>query len=219
MIKRFNEIYGYDVEIIAGQHRLGYTLTSNADFYDVADWKKQSYPGNQIYFYDFSHGAVYIPFEKKTNIMYGKPLYAKGRYYFLQADFNVRSIVLYSLDIDDQKLSKIINLKMADLNLYNLQLMGTDVYIISQGDHGQFKCYYPMMLDIALQDNESVVFIDDDKIYLQAWIEEGWDEVNSEPTDNYCYYNRLIIKDFTGQIIKEEPGTLIMDEDGQWWIS
>lgn len=216
MIKRFNEIHGLDIEIIAGQQRLGYTLTSDEDFYDLADWQASIYPGSQLYFYDLKNGDVYSPFAKKDNIMYGEPLYAKGLYYFLQGDFSSQNIILYCLDIDEKKVTAVYQLKMADIDLYNLQLLGTDVYITSQDD--RFQCYYPTQINIPLKDNESVVFIDDDKIYIQAWIEEGWDEENNEPADNYRYYNRLIIKDFTGKTISDEVGSLIMAEDGTWWI-
>ena len=36
--------------------------------------------------------------------------------------------------------------------------------------------------------NESVALIDNGKVYIDAWIEEGWDDENDCATDDYKYY-------------------------------
>ena len=66
---------------------------------------------------------------------------------------------------------------------------------------------------------ESVIFIEDGKVYIEAWIEEGWDDENNCATDDYKYYDKIIVKDFAGNKISEEVGCLNKGPDGNWWIS
>ena len=70
-----------------------------------------------------------------------------------------------------------------------------------------------------LKHNESVIFIEDGKVYIEAWIEEGWDDENNCATDDYKYYDKIIVKDFAGNKISEEVGCLNKGPDGNWWIS
>ena len=84
---RFSEIYGKTIETIAGQTRYGFAMSDIEDFYDMLEWEKQGgYQGSVILFYDFASGNVYRPFQKMRNILYGKPFYKHGFFYFLQGD-------------------------------------------------------------------------------------------------------------------------------------
>lgn len=38
----------------------------------------------------------------------------------------------------------------------------------------------------------------DDKIYIEAWVEEGWDELNKCAGKDYKYYTKIIVKDYEG---------------------
>ena len=58
-----------------------------------------------------------------------------------------------------------------------------------------------------------------DRVYIEAWIEEGWDDENNCGTDDYKYYDKIIVKDFAGNKISEEVGCLNKGPDGNWWIS
>ena len=62
--------------------------------------------------------------------------------------------------------------------------------------------------------NESVALIDNGKVYIDAWIEEGWDDENDCATDDYKYYGKVIIKDFQGNVISEEIGSLYQGQEG-----
>ena len=57
------------------------------------------------------------------------------------------------------------------------------------------------------------------KVYLSAWIEEGWDDENDCASEEYKYYEKVIVRDFNGNILSEELGSLNQCEDGSWWIS
>ena len=61
--------------------------------------------------------------------------------------------------------------------------------------------------------------IEDGKVYLEKWVEEGWDRENDCATDAYQYYHKIIIKDFEGNTISEEIGCFNQSANGDWWLS
>lgn len=103
------------------------------------------------------------------------------------------------------------------VDLYNLRIVGNPVHIISQRE--ELRCYYPEAFSFPLEPNETVCFIEDGMVYIEAWIEEGWDDVNDRATDEYNYYHKVRVKDFQGNLISEEVGALSQAADGTWWIS
>ncbi len=266
MIKRFNKVNGYYIDKIYGQERFGYAISDTEDFYDMIEFmKRDGYKGSVILFYDHETGEVYQPFDREENVIYGKPLYTDGFFYFLQGCFvknkdiwekersvdkheNVR--VCHHLDrselankgsndpedIPNRKWNdnpegtirlfqytpgetpKIITgLSAKEVELYNLMLLGDKIHIISEDS--VFECYYPEKIRIPLQSNESVDMILNDRIYINAWIEEGWDKENDRATKDYNYYNKIIIKDLKGNTVSEEIGCLQQASDGSWWIA
>lgn len=193
---------------------MAYILSRTEDLYDVADWiKDRKYPGSQISFFDLADGRVYTPFQNRENVVYGKPLYYDGTYYFLRGDFNTGVIFLLRF-LPGSTPATLKEFRAADLDLYNLELIGDPVHVASQTVGERFDCYYPDRFSIILDDNESVVHMEDGKIYISDWVEEGECD-----TAGYKYYERLIIKDFSGNVLSDEIGSLDQTPDGTWWIS
>jgi hypothetical protein len=219
MIKRFNKIEGRCVEKIYGQDRFGYARSDDTDFYDLIEWAKRGgYQGSELLIYDFYTGNVSKPFEKRRNVVYGAPVYAEGFLYFLQGDYDNKKVNLYRY-IPEKVLEKVTELNMDEVNLYNLAIIGNPLYIISQASEDGFRCYYPTKISFPLDEQESVILIEDGQIYLEKWVEEGWDEEKDRAADAYRYYNRIVKKDFAGKTISEEIGCLNQSADGTWWIS
>lgn len=219
MIKRFNEIRGRYIEKIYGQDRYGYSQSDFEDLYDLIRWaEKGGYQGSELLIYDFYNGNVYKPFEKKRNVVYGSPVYVEEFLYFLQGDYDNRKVALYRY-LPEKVLEKVTELNMEEVNLYNLTIIGNPIYIISQEAEEGFRCYYPEKTAFPLDEHESVILIENGKVYLDSWTEEGWDSENNCATDTYKYYNRIIIKDFAGKTISQEIGCLNKSADGAWWIS
>lgn len=176
MIKKFNRIKGRATEEIYGQDRFGYSQSGFEDMYDLIQWSRQGgHQGSELLFYDFYTGKVYKPFDKKRNVIYGRPVYTEGFLYFLQGDYDQRRVILYR--------------------------------------------YMPEKISFPLGEKESVIFIEDGKVYLEEWVEEGWDEEADCATAAYKYYNQSIVKDFEGRTISKEIGCLNQDVNGGWWIS
>ena len=217
MLKRFKEVEGKYIEKIIGQERYAFSTSDYVDFYEMIEMSKgDGYQGMVIKFFDFETGNVYTPFEKKRNIIYGNPVYTDGYYYFLQGDYDKEVLTLYRY-ISGEILEKETELNIDDVNLYNLHIMGNKVYVISNSE--KFECYYPEKISFSVGDNESAMFIEDDKIYFEKWIEEGYDDENNCITDDYNFYHVVVVRDFYGNVISEEVGNLYQSQDGNWWIS
>ena len=217
MVRRFKEVNGKYIEKIYGQDRLAFAMSDNEDLYDLIAWSERGgYQGAVLYFYDFETGDVYRPFEKKRNVVYSRPEFADGYYYFLQGDYDAKTVVLYRYFPDDI-LAPVVTLPLDDVDLYNLRIVGNPVHIISQNE--ALRCYYPEAFSFPLEPNETVCFIEDGCVYIEAWIEEGWDDENDRATDEYNYYHKVVVKDFHGKLISEEIGALGQAADGTWWMS
>ena len=217
MIRKFKSVNGKYIEKIYGQDRLAFAMSDNEDLYDLIAWSERGgYQGAVLYFYDFETGDVYQPFEKKRNVVYSRPEFADGYYYFLQGDYDAKTVVLYRYFPDDL-LAPVVTLPLDDVDLYNLRIVGNPVHIISQNE--ALRCYYPEAFSFPLEPNETVCFIEDGRVYIEAWIEEGWDDENDRATDEYNYYHKVVVKDFHGNLISEEIGALGQAADGTWWMS
>ena len=217
MVRRFKSVNGKYIEKIYGQDRLAFAMSDNEDLYDLIAWSERGgYQGAVLYFYDFETGDVYQPFEKKRNVVYSRPEFADGYYYFLQGDYDAKTVVLYRYFPDDL-LAPVVTLPLDDVDLYNLRIVGNPVHIISQNE--ELRCYYPEVFSFPLEPNETVCFIEDGCVYIEAWIEEGWDDENDRATDEYDYYHKIVVKDFHGNLISEEVGALGQAADGTWWMS
>lgn len=214
---RFEVVSGKCIEGIPGQSHIGYSMSDTTDFYDMIEWsKKGGYAGSTISFYDYDNGKVYEPFQKQRNVLYGDPVYLKDSFWFLQGDFNSGKITLFKY-LPGKVPKLIVQLDIADINLYNLRIIGEDVYIASEDE--DFICYYPEHFRFPMNPNESVNIIADGKVYLSAWVEEGWDDENDCATEEYKDYEKVIVKDFKGNVLSETLGCLQQRADGTWWIA
>ena len=217
--KEFKEITGEYVEEIPGQVRFGYAISDIGDFFEIEDIIKYdgSYKGAVIRFYDYQTRKVYLPFEHKKNISYGKTIYIGNNFYILQVDFNEGLANIYKY-YPGEILEKVFDYKIKDLSTYNLGFVGNDLHLISQ-DSESLEIYYPYRKSVKLEANEGVLLIDDGKVYINRWIEEGWDDENNQEGEDYRYYDKLIIKDFNSNIIEERIGNLYQRHDGTWWLA
>ena len=105
-----------------------------------------------------------------------------------------------------------------EVDLYNLQIVGEKVHVISQNGE-VFKCYYPEKISFSLEGSETVVLLTNDRVYIEKWIEEGWDDENDCATDEYKYYDKVLIKDYAGNLLSEEIGSLFQAADGTYWMA
>jgi len=218
MIKKFKKVQGRYIEKIYGQDRLAYAMSDSKDLYDLVEWAERGgYPGSIIEFYDFSDGEVYAPFEKREDVMYAAPSFLNGVYYILQADYKAKMVTLFGYK-PGEKPEVVEEFNLEDVDLYNLTIIGEKINVISQNGK-VFKSYYPEKFEITLDAHETVCFMTDDKIYIEAWVEEGWDELNKCAGKDYKYYTKIIVKDYEGNKISEGIGSIHQASDGTYWLS
>lgn len=214
-IIRMPIINGITPTLLKGTDRYAYGLSDFENAWDLEDWQENGgYQGSVLYLYDLYENKIYIPFEKRKNVLYQEPLLYNDMIYFLQIDYDNQKINLYHLS-SSKPLEKVTDFSISEVNLYNLGLTGEKVHITSQDD--SFISYYPERFEIKLEPNEIVICIADGKIYINAWIEEGFE--NDEITNNYSYYEKILIKDKEGKLLSEEVGSLTQFPDGKWRIS
>ena len=150
-------------------------------------------------------------------MLYGTPVYLKNSFWFLQGDFNSGKITLFKYLLDKIP-ERTVQFNIADVNLYNLRIIGEDdVYVTSEDD--KFVSYYPKSFRFFKEPNESVSMISDGKVYLSAWVEEGWDDENDCATEEYKDYEKVVVRDFKGSVLSETLGCLQQRADGTWWIA
>lgn len=219
IFKEFSEVKGEYVEEIAGQSRFAYSISNSDDLFEIEETVKIDgfYKGNEICFYDYKTSEIYRPFDLKKNIAYGRVIFIDNSFYILQVDFNEGLVNIYKY-YPGEILEKITDYKVKDLSTYNLELVGLDLHLISQ-DSETLEIYYPYRKNVKLEVSESALFIDDGKVYINRWIEEGWDDEKDEAGEDYKYYDKLIIKDFDSNIIEERLGSLHQSPDGTWWLA
>lgn len=219
IFKEFSEVKGEYVEEIAGQSRFAYSISNSDDLFEIEETVKIDgfYKGNEICFYDYKTSEIYRPFDLKKNIAYGRVIFIDNSFYILQVDFNEGLVNIYKY-YPGEILEKITDYKVKDLSTYNLELVGIDLHLISQ-DSETLEIYYPYRKNVKLEVSESALFIDDGKVYINRWIEEGWDDEKDEAGEDYKYYDKLIIKDFDSNIIEERLGSLHQSPDGTWWLA
>lgn len=218
-MRRFRTIQGIAIEKIPGQNRYASGNTDIQDFTDAEDWLEEGgYPGQNVYFYDLATGDVEAPFAKKKNTVFSRPLFSDGKLYILAGDFTAGTLRLYGWTWGE-KPEVITELPLKDVDLYNLSLMGEGVHIVSQEAGKLFRCYYPEKFSFAIRSNETAECISDRKVYLSAWHEDGWDEENNRMSEHYRYYESVTVRDFAGQVLSEETGSLCQDDQGTWWLS
>ncbi len=218
MVKRFIDVEGKMLFPIAGQQRCAYTLSGSTDFYELKEMEEHGgHPGTVLKFYDYRRRRIICLFEQKPNVMYSAPLYYRKYYYFLQCDYGEGAVRLCKWR-PDVAMTVVTELALEGIDLYNLQLLGDVPHVISQNGK-LFRCYYPVAFSIPIRPNETACFVDDGRVYFEAWIEEGWDDEHDCAGPDYKFYDKVIVKNFEGNTISEELGSLSLGPDGAWWIS
>ena len=145
-LNRFEVVTGRYIEEILGQSRIGYAMSDTTDFYDM-NWigqKKVGYQGSTISFM-ITIMVKFMNHFKNREMCYMELLFnLKKSFWFLQGDYNSGKITLFKY-YPDQIPEMITQLNIEDVNLYNLRIIGEDVYIVSEDD--EFVSYYPEVLD------------------------------------------------------------------------
>ena len=144
-----------------------------------------------FYFYSKYNGKSTIEQLRRVTFFVSSSSFHIVYFYFLQGDYNKGIITLYKY-LPDELLETVTELNIKKINTYNLCIIGENVHIISQDE--ELVCYYPRKFHFKMDPQENVLTIDDNKVYLSKWIENGWDDFNDCASENYEYYEKVVVR-------------------------
>lgn len=117
--------------LLDGRDRYAQGLSDFVDAWDLKDWQENGgYQESVLYLYDLYENKIYVPFEKKRNVIYQMPLFYDDMICFLQVDYENQTANLYRVS-PSVALEKVTDLSIGEVNLYNIELTGEDVHITS----------------------------------------------------------------------------------------
>ena len=96
-------------------------------------------------------------------------------------------------------------------------LYSDPVYLLSERD--EVRCYFPTPFRFSLGEHESVQFVHDGKVYLENWVEEGWDDAQDRATEDSRMYSETVVRDVSGRELSREVGGLFPSADGDGWMA
>lgn len=96
-------------------------------------------------------------------------------------------------------------------------LYSDPVYLLSERD--EVRCYFPTPFRFPLGEHESVQFVHDGKMYLENWVEEGWDDAQDRATEDSRMYSETVVRDVSGRELSREVGGLFPSADGDGWMA
>ena len=86
-------------------------------------------------------------------------------------------------------------------------LKGSSLLLTRAPQDNRFCILWPERREFVLEDRESFIFLDGDKMYTSIWYED------------LDYREGVWVRDFTtGQVLEQMPGILWTMPDGQKWL-
>ena len=96
-------------------------------------------------------------------------------------------------------------------------LYSDPVYLLSERD--EVRRYFPTPFRFPLGEHESVQFVHDGKVYLENWVEEGWDDAQDRATEDSRMYSETVVRDVSGRELSRKVGGLFPSADGDGWMA
>lgn len=210
---KFSPVTGNDLTIVQGQSRYGVDCEDSAiDIYDLTTdkyWQDNSFSGNQLVFFDFQTGQKSEPISRKENQFFFSVIYQNGYFYFLHAQLDQDQLTLFKY-LPSQKTEIIHQMPLTGLHTLNLSLVNDQAHVWIASFNDDIDFYYPQKFSVANEPDQSLLFIDDNKLYF---------EQNSDfYSDNEYEHipDRIIIKDFDDNVLNNMQGNIILLSNGKW---
>jgi len=207
VFKGFEDIYPLKVEESDSWYVGHWTPCSEA--YEVPDFQNK-YPGTRLYFFQYPSGKVFEPIKQEQNVFLERPVYEQKNNSFgiVRYDFNKQLIQVLVFKPDDSSVETLTELPFAKVkDLENIRLIISPFALVKhdvQNDAVQFL--WPEEKHYQFEQNESLDFQGDGKLYLSKWMEDP------------DYREEIIVRDAeSGKILERSPGYLIRMPDGSIW--
>lgn len=208
IFKGFEEMYPERMDETDSWYYTQWTPCSEA--YEVLDYKN-NYPGTRLCFIEYPSGKVFQPIEQEKNVFLERPVYdhKDNSFGIIRYDFNEEIVqaLIFKPECSSVKiLTEMAFTKVGDM--VNLRLITSPFALVKYHIQRETVDFlWPKEMNIQFEENESLYFQSDGKLYTTKWIEDP------------DYREEAIIRDGeTGQILERSPGYLRRMPDDSVWI-
>lgn len=193
----------------SGQWLWGMDYTGG-DLYEAGELYRDGHPiqQNRLILVRYPEGTVCEPIRPEPGQYLGKPVYRNGQVVLLLADFPKEEIRILAFAPTAERITPlaVLPLSIAE-DCYNLMLRASPLLLTRSPQGNQFHILWPEPREFMLEDRESFVLLDGDRMYTSVWHEDP------------DYREETLVRDFnTGKILKRMPGCLHAMPDGQNWL-
>lgn len=180
------------------------------DLYEAGDLYRDGHPiqRNRGILVRYPEGIVYEPVHPKPGQYLGNPVYYDGKIALLMVDFPKEEIHILTFDEETERANPlaVLPVSLAE-DCYNLMLKTSPLILTISTQDNRFCILWPERREFVLEDRESFIALDGDKMYTEIWYEDP------------DYREETVVRDFaTGQILERIPGSIWPMPDGQKWI-
>lgn len=205
--RNFEDIYPEKIEGTDSWYYGQWTPCSDPE--DVPDYK--DYPGTRLYFFEYPSGKVFEPIKQEKNVFLDRPVYESkdNTFGILKYDFNKKIVQILIYSPSNSNIEVIAEMPLSKLkNMVSVNLITSPFTLIKHDIQNNCVDFlWPKEMHIKLEENETLCFQSDGKIYTSRWFED---------TD---YHEEIIIRDGeTGEILERNLGYFRKMADGSLWM-
>ena len=183
---------------------------TNGDMYEAEELYRDGHPirQNRLILVRSPEGIVCEPVRAETGQYLGRPVYHDGQVVLLLVDFPRQEIRILAFDETTEQTTvlAVLPLSIAE-DCYNLMLKAAPLMLTRSPNDNKFQILWPEYREFGIEDHESFVLLDGDKMYTTVWYEDP------------DYREETLVRDFaTGKVLERIPGSLWPMPDGQNWL-
>lgn len=160
---------------------------------------------------------AYEPIKQEQNVYLENPVYdrASNSLGILRYDFNKGILQVIAYKPDDESVEVIEEILLSEIDdLMNVRLIESPFMVVRNSMEENAVEFLAPKRKIYLEENESIEFIEDGKMYSSKWCEGSMDDVL-----DYGYREEVIVRDLeTGKILGRHKGYLNRMPDGTAWL-
>lgn len=183
---------------------------TGGDLYEAGYLYRDGHPiqCNRGILVHYPDGTIHEPIHTKSGQYLGQPVYFEGQVVLLMADFPNEEIHILSFNDKTEEVSQLAVLPLAIAEgCYDLMLKTAPLLLTRAPQENRFCILWPERREFVLEDCESFILLDGDRMYTEKWYEDP------------DYREEVLVRDFkTGKVLERIPGTIRSMPDGQKWL-
>lgn len=163
---------------------------------------------NRLYLIHYPDGTVYEPILPVAEHYLGYPVYDNGTVVLLSVDFSGGTIHILRFYPESKELVDVAKIPLSAVeNCYNLILYTEPLSLMRQPNDNTFEIVWPERVRFSVEDNETLIFRDGDKLYFNIWY------------DDPVYHEETVIRDlYSGRVCDRFSGNIQILPNGEKWL-